>query len=289
LEGLTIAYCCIAPHGGEVIPQLARGRDLWRFGPTRLAMRQMAEKVRVVRPDTIVLATPHNLRLFEKIGVVISENSSGRVRSAGREVSLSAKCDVKFARELLRVASKAGLPVVGANYGTEGGATSNMQMDWGTLVPLWFFLKENRLKSKIVILTPSREIPLRRNFEFGRVVADLGKRASRRFVFVASADQAHSHKKDGPYGFSREASAYDRFVLGAIRENRLKSILNLKARFVEEAKPDGLWQMAMLAGVLDRVDMDPRLCSYQVPTYYGMICADFYPRGAQGIPSKRSS
>jgi len=55
----------------------------------------------------------------------------------------------------------------------------------------------------------------------------------------------------------------------------MKSILDLSPSLVREAKPDSLWQMAMLAGVLDRAEMKPRFHSYQVPTYYGMLCAGF--------------
>ncbi|TLX93911.1 MAG: hypothetical protein E6K96_08880 [Thaumarchaeota archaeon] len=132
---MTIVYCCVAPHGAEVIPRLANGRELKRFQPTRVAIRRLAESVKSARPDTIVVATPHNLRLLGKIGLVISENSSGRLRESRREVSLKARCDVKFARKLLRRSSSAALPVVGANYGTAEGPSSEMPMDWGTLVP----------------------------------------------------------------------------------------------------------------------------------------------------------
>ena len=222
-----------------------------------------------------MVATPHNLRLLGKIGVVIAENSSGRLLDSRREVSLKARCDVKFARKLLRRASSAALPVVGANYGTAEGPSSEMPMDWGTLVPLWFFLKENRLKSEIVIVTPSREIPLARNFEFGKVLGDLAEMDEKRIVFVASADQAHAHRKDGPYGFSPMAPVYDRLVVEAVRRNQLKSILDFSPRLVREAKPDGLWQMAMLAGVLERVETKSMFYSYQLPTYYGMLCAGF--------------
>jgi len=238
-------------------------------------MRRLAERVRMVRPDTIVVATPHNLRLIEKIGVVIAENSSGRLLESRREVSLKARCDVKFARKILRRASSAALPVVGANYGTAEGSSSEMPMDWGTLVPLWFFLKENRLKSEIVIVTPSREIPLARNFEFGKVLGDLAEMDEKRIVFVASADQAHAHRKDGPYGFSPMAPVYDRLVVEAVRRNQLKSILDFSPRLVREAKPDSLWQMAMLAGVLERVETKSMFYSYQLATYYGMLCAGF--------------
>jgi len=131
------------------------------------------------------------------------------------------------------------------------------------------------LKSEIVIVTPSREIALARNYEFGMVFGDLAERDEKRIVFVASADQAHAHKKDGPYGFSPRASVYDRLVVEAVRRNQMKSILDLSPSLGREAKPDSLWQMAMLAGVLDRVEMKPRFHSYQVPTYYGMLCAGF--------------
>jgi len=51
--------------------------------------------------------------------------------------------------------------------------------------------------------------------------------------------------------------------------------MNLQGKFVEDAKPDSLWQMVMLAGALSRVRMRAELFSYQVPTYYGMMCAGF--------------
>jgi aromatic ring-opening dioxygenase LigB subunit len=44
---------------------------------------------------------------------------------------------------------------------------------------------------------------------------------------------------------------------------------------VEAAKPDSLWQMTMLAGVLQEVPMSGELFSYQVPTYFGMLCAGY--------------
>ena len=182
---------------------------------------------------------------------MISENSTGTLRgSSNRSVSLRARCDVNFAKIILKQSEKTGLPVVGANYGTAAGSSSDMQMDWGTLVPLWFVLNEQRLKSRILIVAPSREIPLRMNFVFGRLLGRLMKRdRKRKFAFIASADQAHAHSRSGPYGFSPAAAKYDGFVLNAIRDNNLRRILSLKPRFVEEAKPDSLWQMVMLHGL----------------------------------------
>jgi aromatic ring-opening dioxygenase LigB subunit len=241
-------------------------------------MLRIAKEIRETKPDTIVIATPHNLRLWGKIGVVTSENSSGRLQGSvtnKRSVYLKVRCDQEFAKELVNRAASRRLPVVGANYGGSEGASSDLPMDWGTMIPLWFVMKPRKKRPKVVIVTPSREIPLFQNREFGRVIAELAEKKTKRYVFIASADQAHAHKKSGPYGFNSAAAEYDRFVVDAIEKNRIQSVMNLKAKFVENAKPDSLWQITMLAGVLGKVRMRAELFSYQVPTYYGMICAGF--------------
>ncbi|MDA4128604.1 MAG: hypothetical protein OK422_04020 [Thaumarchaeota archaeon] len=97
----------------------------------------------------------------------------------------------------------------------------------------------------------------------------------KKYAFVASADQAHTHSAKGPYGYSKSASTYDNLVLSSIRMNNLKRLLNVKKALVEKAKPDSLWQMAMLAGAVEGTNLRPETFSYQIPTYYGMICAGF--------------
>jgi aromatic ring-opening dioxygenase LigB subunit len=276
---MPLVYACIAPHGGELVPELA-GDMMNRFSRLRRGMRAVADQMKASKPDTIVIASPHNLRLHGHIGVVLSEHSSGTVFEGRRRISLKADCDPSLAWKVLSAAEKRDLPVVGANYGTFEGPLSDLTMDWGTLIPLWFFLKEKRMKSKVLIVTPSREVPLRDNFEFGRVLARIAEGGRKRVAFVASSDQAHAHRKGGPYGFSPKAKVYDQLVAMAIDEGRLKSILRFPSSLVEAAKPDSLWQMTMLAGVLEEVEMNGELFAYDVPTYYGMLCAG-YTRSAR--------
>lgn len=273
---MTLEYACIMPHGGEIIPTLATRKTQRMVRETTKASQAIAREIRQLNPETIVIASPHNLRLHSHIAIVTTENSTGELRGSGmRRVNLGLRCDRNFAKELLRESARHRLPVVGANYGTAEGPASDMAMDWGTLVPLWF-VTEERVRARIVIVAPSREIPLEQNISFGKVVARLAERKrNRRVVFIASADQAHAHQKSGPYGFHQAAAKYDEFVCRAIRENRLGSISHLTKQFVEDAKPDSLWQMAMLVGVTQVVKMRGSLLSYQVPTYYGMICAGF--------------
>jgi aromatic ring-opening dioxygenase LigB subunit len=274
---MPLVYACIAPHGSEAIAELASREAQRKFAPTAAGLRMLATEVGRSEPDTIVLATPHNLRLWKKIGVVSAEYSTGTLQASPRNratVRLKAKGDVKFAKDLVQRSEKAKLPVVGANYGTAEGLTSDMPMDWGTLVPLWFMIPRCKRKPKLVIVTPSREIPLRENYKFGQLIAEQSEAdRSKRVIFVASADQAHAHRRTGPYGYNRRAKEYDAFVLNALNNNRLADILRIPPDLVEAAKPDSLWQMTFLAGIAEKIEMKEELVSYDVPTYFGMICA----------------
>jgi aromatic ring-opening dioxygenase LigB subunit len=271
---MGIVYACVAPHGSEVIPELA-GDKLEAFGETRRGMEDLAEQMKKHNPNTIVIATPHGLRLDHTIGVVTTEYSEGSLREKGKTVKARFKCDRQLAQKLLQEARKAWLPVVGANYGTSGGPASCMQMDWGTLIPLWFFGARERNKPRIVIVTPSREIPLTQMVDFGKTIAEVAEASAKKVAFVASADQGHAHDKKGPYGFHPASKEYDELVIKAVKENNLKQLLTLDPQFVEDAKPDSLWQMAILFGLLEKISMKGRFVSYQAPTYFGLLCASF--------------
>jgi aromatic ring-opening dioxygenase LigB subunit len=49
--------------------------------------------------------------------------------------------------------------------------------------------------------------------------------------------------------------------------------MSFKQTLVKGAKPDSLWQMAVLAGIAERIKLRAEVVSYDVPTYFGMICA----------------
>lgn len=276
---MGIIYACIAPHGAEIIPKLA-GDQAQAFRKTTDGMEKLAREMEKNDPSTIVLATPHGLRLDHTIGVVTTEFSSGSLSSNRKSVTMRHSCDRALAHSILAEAKKLRLPVVGANFGTSEGPASCMLMDWGTLIPLWFLgtSRKTTRKRKIVIVTPSREIPLTSLVKFGEAITKAAAHTSQKVAFIASADQGHAHKKSGPYGFHPASKTYDKLVEKAVRDNSLMALLDLDDTFIENAKPDSLWQIAILVGVLKRIQWEAKVISYQAPTYYGMLCASFQHR-----------
>jgi len=270
---MGLVFACIMPHGAEAIPQLAEHRQK-DFGKTTQSMESIAAAMRREGVDTVVIATPHNLRLKSNIGIVTTEFTEGALRTENASVQIRLKCDRVLSQTILKEAEETCLPVVGVDCGTNEGESSCMPMDWGTLIPLWF-LKSQIEKLQVVIVTPSREIPMQDLVEFGTVIAHAAEKHGRKVAFVASADQAHAHKKSGPYGFHADSAKFDQLLVDMIKQNRLEDVLKLDEKLIENAKPDSIWQLAILIGILRKVPMQANFLSYQAPTYFGLLCAAY--------------
>jgi len=84
---------------------------------------------------------------------------------------------------------------------------------------------------------------------------------------IASADHAHAHRADGPYGFDPAAAEYDRHFQELVATGDFRPL----AELVEAAKADSLWQLLVLQGALGGRPLE--LLAYAAPTYYGMAVA----------------
>ena len=76
--------------------------------------------------------------------------------------------------------------------------------------------------------------------------------------------------------FARMAAEFDRRVVEHVRRGDLAAVAALDESLVADAKADSWWQMLILHGALGE-GWQADLLSYEVPTYFGMLCAAFSP------------
>jgi aromatic ring-opening dioxygenase LigB subunit len=276
-----LAYACIAPHGGEVIPELA-GEDLSRMDVTRRAMEELGRRVADARPDTLVVLTPHGVRVAGAVCVMATERAIGILESEQGEarVDIDMAVDTELAQRIAEQAAYAHhVPTVTAIYGASGGDSCFTPLDWGAVVPLWFLGARSPSPPAIVSITPSRALSLQQLYDFGTAIAEAAGEVGRRVALVASADWGHAHSAEGPYGYDPASSEFDAMVQEVIRSGDLDRLLATDLAFAEQAKVDGLWQTVTLAGALRTVHplLRGELLSYEAPTYFGMLVAAYGP------------
>jgi aromatic ring-opening dioxygenase LigB subunit len=174
----------------------------------------------------------------------------------------------ELADACVRSLAAAGLPVSGITFGATAAGTSTMPLDWGALIPLWF------MRAPAVVVSPCRELS---NDDHTRAGAALAAATGdRRVALIASADHGHGHTTDGPYGFAAESAGYDAQIVELVRSNRLAELAAWESGFAVAAKADSFWQLLMLDGAIG-AGWRAELLSYEVPTYFGMLCAAFSP------------
>jgi aromatic ring-opening dioxygenase LigB subunit len=272
-----LVFACIAPHGSEVIEELA-GDMVERSAATREAMEELGRRMESARPETVVVLTPHGVRVTGAVCVMTTERAFGILEGPegkGRvEVNMAVDKELgeRIAEQAVRIY---GVPVATAIYGASGGDSCYTPLDWGAVVPLWFLGARWEAQPAIVSVTPSRALTLPQLYDFGTSIAEVASTMGRRVALVASADWGHAHAADGPYGFDPASAEFDAMVVETIRADALDSLLEADLDFADRAKVDGLWQSVMLAGALKHTPMRGELLSYEAPSYFGMLVASY--------------
>lgn len=285
-----LVFGCVAPHGFPLIPDLSD--DASGHHRTRAALEELGRRCQAARPEVLVVATPHGMRVEGAVSISGAARTAGALRWQGRQVEMNVPLDGHLADAIVSEARAAGIPVALTSFGGNHRGQSVIPLDWGTLVPLWFLghgrnlvghgdvlasPPDNDLGPPVVIVAPSRALPRTAMLGFGWAAAMAAAGDGRRVAFVASSDWGHTHTEAGPYGYHPASAEMDALVVRALEENNPRSLLDLPETSVQAAAIDGLWQTLMLVGALEHTPMRGEVLSYEAPTYYGMLVAAYTP------------
>ncbi len=285
---MSLIFAAVAPHGFPIIPVLSD--DAEGALQTRQAMLDLGRLARAHRPDAIVLAGPHGIRVSGAICLANVARAAGTLTWQGKTVEMNVPCARELVSDIAEACARVDVPVALASYAGNRVEQSVAPMDWGAMTPLWFLGHDRHLDGygnvlakapevdigpPVALITPSRDLSREVMLRFGEVVAGVAQASDRRIMFVASCDWGHTHKAEGPYGYHPAAAAVDAKVVEAVRSNELESLIMLTDQEVQDAAIDGLWQVLMLAGIQRSVRLTSQLLSYEAPSYYGMLVAAF--------------
>jgi aromatic ring-opening dioxygenase LigB subunit len=266
---VSLVFAAIAPHG--TLPEApVPGAD-----KTHEALAELGRRFDAAAPEATIVLSPHNVHVEGHFAVVLAGTLSGSLAEFDApEIALSCPVDVELATQAIVALHDEGIPVVGASFGANDPGAATAPMDWGVLIPLWFMGGRSEPQVPAVVVSPARDRPIEEHVQAGRGLARAATASPRRIALIASADHGHAHDPDGPYGFDPAAATYDEQIVRLVRENRLSGLLELDSAFVEAAKADSWWQLAMLHGALG--DSWPcHFLSYERSTYFGMLCAAY--------------
>jgi len=271
----VLVFAAIAPHATHALVD---------GGPpgaaTRSAMAELGRRFDAVRPDAVIVLTPHTVHVEGAMAVVTAATAAGSLSEWDAPgVELRVPVDTALAAAVRDAIRAAGVPVVGVSYGGNNQHEAVMPLDWASLIPLWWMGGRSDPQVPAVIVSPARDLPAEAHVRAGAAIAGAVAGGGRRAALVASCDHGHGHLADGPYGFRSESAVFDDLVCALVREDRLPAVADIDPNLVRAAAADSWWQMLMLTGALGG-GWRGEFLSYEHPSYVGLLCAAYAPQEA---------
>lgn len=260
-----ISGAFMVPHPPLIIPEIGRGEER-KIQDTVDAYREIAGRIAALKPETIVLISPHQVMYADYFHISPGSGAKGNfAQFRAGQVRIEAEYDTEFRENLCKLADAGNLPA-----GTMG--ERDRQLDHGTMVPLYFvnqYWKEYRL-----VRVGLSGLSLSAHYALGQRIRETSEILGRNVVVIASGDLSHRLKEDGPYGYREEGPEYDRRIMEVMGSGDFGKLFEFSEGFCERAGECGHRSFTIMAGALDRTEVSARKLSYEGPFGVGYgICA----------------
>lgn len=265
---IIAAYC--VPHPPLIIPEIGKGEEKL-IQSTVNAYERVAEEIAELKPDTIIITTPHVTMYRDYFNISSGRSGRGDFSRFGYK---NIEFEIPYDEDLIDKISKR-LKFEDFPGGTEG--SKKEPLDHGTMVPLHFILKKYK-DFKLVRIGLSG-MPLSDHYELGTYIKDEVEKANKRVVFIASGDLSHMLKDDGLYGYNKNGPIYDKRIMEILSSGNFEELLDFNNNFLEEAGECGHRSFTIMAGALDKTAVKSEKYSYEFPFGVGYGIVGIKPKG----------
>lgn len=263
---MSIVSTFIVPHPPLIIPEIGSGQQI-KIEKTVKAYNAIAKRIEAIKPETIIIITPHSIMYSDYIHISPGQGSKGDFKEFGYEnVKFYAKYDTEFVNSLCELAIKNEIPA-----GVMG--EKKKSLDHGTMIPLHFINKYFN-DYKIVRIGISG-LSFIEHYNFGKCITEASDLLNKKIVIIASGDLSHMLKDEGPYGYTEEGPVFDKEVTSAMARADFMQFLTFDEEFCEIAAECGLRSFIIMAGALDGKAVKPELLSYEGPFGVGYAVASY--------------
>ena len=244
----------MVPHPPIIIPDIGKGEEK-KIQKTIDAYHAVARKIGSLKPDTIVLMSPHQILYSDYFHISPGKSASGDMAQfRAPHVQMEVRYDTEFVKQICKLADAADFPA-----GTEG--ERDKRLDHGTMVPLYFvnqYLKDYRL-----VRIGLSGLPLKMHYQLGQYIQEADKLLSRTTVLIASGDLSHRLKEDGPYGYQKEGPEYDSRIMDVMGKAAFGELFAFPEDLCEKAGECGHRSFTIMAGALDKRKVEAQALSYE--------------------------
>ena len=251
---MSVLGAIMVPHPPILLPEVG-GEEAKALAVTAAAYERAAAFAAALRPDTVVVASPHSVLYADYFHISPGESARGDMgQFRAPQLRFRAVYDAAFVTALSARCERAGIPA-----GTLGERSP--ALDHGTMIPLYYLDRFWR-DYKLVRIGLSG-LSLAAHYRLGQMIRETADELDRRVLFIGSGDLSHKLKEDGPYGFAAEGPVYDERIMDVMGRAAFDELLTFDESFCEKAAECGHRSFCMLAGALDGARLETERLSHE--------------------------
>lgn len=268
---MSILAAYMVPHPPMIIPEVGRGSEA-QIEATWAAYMQVAEEIAELKPETIIISSPHATMYADYFHISPGKQSEGSfAQFHAPQVRFLETYDEALVRAIERKAEENNFPA-----GTMG--QREKALDHGTMVPL-YFIQKKYANFKLVRIGLSG-LPLEDHYQLGQIIQSAAGEMGRRVAYIASGDLSHKLQSYGPYGFAAEGPKYDARIMDVCSRAAFGELLDFSETFCQHAAECGHRSFVIMAGALDGMAVEAKRLSHEDVTGVGYGICTFHPKGA---------
>jgi AmmeMemoRadiSam system protein A/AmmeMemoRadiSam system protein B len=264
---MPIIKTYMVPHPPLIIPEIGKGGEN-QIKKTTESYETVAKEISEIKPDTIIISSPHTIMYGDYFHITNTNKVSGDFSNFNASnISFEEEQDIELIEEIENVSKKYNFPA---------GRTKDIELDHGTMIPLYFIRKYYK-EGKIIVLGPSG-LPLIDNYMMGIIIKEAVNNLNKKVVYIASGDLSHKLQTYGPYGFCNEGVEYDKKIMEVCSNTNFNELLNFEESFLDKAAECGHRSFTIMAGTLDGLNVKAKYLSHEDITGVGYGIITFTPQ-----------
>ncbi len=261
----------LMPHPPILIPDIGKGEEK-KLEKTTNACNKIGAEIARLKPQTIVLITPHGTLFSDAIAISDADRISGDLgQFRCSNIKMDIDIDKEFNNKLNLDCYLDGIATVSVDEALLSKYNEDFKLDHGAMVPLYFINKYyNQYKLVHITYSLFGNMAL---YKFGMKLQKVAKELGRNIVIIASGDLSHKLKEEGPYSYSPYGEKFDKEFLGFLEKGDVNSLFNMDSTMVEEAAQCGLNSVYILLGAMEGKEFKGQVLSYEGPfgVGYGVV------------------
>lgn len=236
---------------------------------------EIGKRISELRPQTIIVITPHGQIFDDAISIYMGEKAHGDMSRFGNpQISIEKSIDYILSQRIKDNLDDNNIFGVIIDEDSADMYDIDYGLDHGAFVPL-YFIDKYYTDYKVVHINYGFMSGIRQYFA-GRQIAKSIEEVGEDVVVIASGDLSHRLKDEGPYDYHPDGPIFDNTLLKLLEKGDVKGLLTMDPGLISNAGECGMNSILMLLGILDDRVSRGEILSYEGPfgVGYGVVDLD---------------